>query len=68
MLLRKMNLSTRKQIILLLFFSPCSMLFGQVFNQTASQQTPSGWDEESDTLTILMRQLQDLEVSVARVQ
>ena len=39
----------------------CAGISAQVFNQTASQI-------EEDTLTILMRQLQDLEVSVARVQ
>ena len=42
------------------------MVHGQVFNQTASQMDVS--PQEDDTLTILMRQLEDLEVSVARVQ
>jgi len=51
--------------LLSLFFTPYSLLVGQVFNQTASQQEPRS---EEDTLTILMHQLEDLEVSVARVQ
>ena len=54
--------------VVLLIYCFNAPICAQTFNQTYSQQDVSPQSESDDTLTILMRQLEDIEVSVKRVQ